>query len=46
MPHLVTLTPNKEKIDELLVTKRLEGAFKDTDSIEFFGITFFIKKSF
>ena len=46
MPHLVTLTPNKEKIDELLVTKRLEGAFKDTDSIEFFGITFFIKKIF
>lgn len=46
MPHLVTLTPNKEKLDELLATKKAEGAFKDTDSIDFFGVKLFIKKSY
>lgn len=46
MPHLVTLTPNKEKLDELLTTKRLEGAFIGTDSIDYFGCKLFIKKSY
>jgi len=46
MPHLVTLTPNKDKLDELVTTKRLKGAFKETESIDFFGVKLFIKKSF
>ena len=46
MPHLVTLTPNKEKLDELLTTKRLEGAFIGTDSIDYFGCKLFIKKTY
>lgn len=45
-PHLVTLTPNKQKLDELLATKKAEGSFKETDSIDFFGVKLFIKKSY
>ena len=45
-PNFVTLTPNKQKLDELVTIKRLEGAFKETDSIDFFGVKLFIKKSY
>ena len=44
MPHLVTLTPNKEKLDELLAAKKVEGVFDGNDSVDFFGVRFFIKK--
>lgn len=46
MPHLVTLNPNKEKLDELLATKKVEGVFDGNDSVDFFGVRFFIKKTY
>lgn len=46
MPHLVTLNPNKEKLDELLAAKKVEGVFDGNDSVDFFGVRFFIKKTY
>lgn len=44
MPHLVDITPNKQKIDELLATKRAEGALKDIEELKIFGLTLYIEK--
>lgn len=46
MPHLVTLNPNKEKLDELLAAKKVEWVFDGNDSVDFFGVRFFIKKTY
>ena len=44
MPHLVDIAPNKQKIDELLATKRAEGALKDIEELKIFGLTLYIEK--
>lgn len=44
MPHLVELTPNKTKIDELLATKKAEGSLKGIDELKIFGLTLYLEK--
>lgn len=44
MPHLVELIPNKEKIDDLLATKKGDGSLKDTEDITIGGVRFFLEK--
>lgn len=46
MPHLVKLVPDEDAINQLLVTKRLEGSLKDKMEEKFFGITFYNDKSY
>jgi signal transduction histidine kinase len=44
MPHLVELTPCKEKIDDLLNMKKAEGALKDVEELKIFGLTLYLEK--
>lgn len=44
MPSFVTLSPNKEKIDEYLKAKRAEGITGEEFTV--FGIKFYIKKTY
>lgn len=44
MPHLVELIPNKEAIDTILKTKRLDGSLKGKTEEHMNGITFYQEK--
>lgn len=44
MPHLVELTPNKEKIDELLKTKKADGSLKNIEELNYFGLKIYLEK--
>ena len=44
MPHLVELTPNKVKIQELIDTKKAEGSLKGIEELNIFGLTLYIEK--
>lgn len=44
MPHLVDLVPNKEKIDDLLRTKKADDSLKDTEEVIINGIRFYLDK--
>lgn len=44
MPHLVDLVPNKEKLDDLLRTKKTDGSLKDKEEVVVNGIRFYLSK--
>lgn len=46
MPHLVKLIADEEKIDELLKTKKADGSLKDKEEEKYFGLRFYLKKTF
>lgn len=43
-PHLTVTTPDAEKIDELLKTKKADGSLKDIERLEYMGIVFYLEK--
>jgi hypothetical protein len=44
MPHLIDLTPNKDKIGELLEVKKADGTLKDVEELKIFGLTLYLEK--
>ncbi len=46
LPHLVEITPIKQKIDELLATKKAEGALKDIEELKISGLTLYLEKTY
>lgn len=43
-PHLIIVSPDEEKIDELLKTKKSDGSLKDVEEVNYLGITFYLEK--
>ena len=46
MPHLVKIVPDEEKINDLLKTKKTDGSFKNVEEEKYFGLRFFLKKTY